>query len=107
MLGWKLPVFIALMLVAVGALYVQWRWLRSPQAYRAMMRLAACYFVAGSILGAWTLHLITSNPSPVPTKNPAPSSVTLKSNPAALPSTFIAPFDLGPLHYDPAHAVLP
>jgi endonuclease YncB( thermonuclease family) len=50
-------VAIALALIAGGALYIRLRWRRSPQAYRAMIALAACYFVAGSIAGAWILHL--------------------------------------------------
>jgi hypothetical protein len=33
------------------------RWRRSPRAYRAMVVVAACYLLAGSLLGAWVLHL--------------------------------------------------
>ena len=52
MLNWRWLVLIALTLIGGGALYIRSRWRRSPQAYRAMIALAACYFVAGSIVGA-------------------------------------------------------
>jgi endonuclease YncB( thermonuclease family) len=57
---WTWTVVVAIALVVVGALYIRQRWHRSPQAYRAMIALAGCYFVAGSLTGAWLLHLTTT-----------------------------------------------
>lgn len=87
---WAWIIAVALGLVVGGACYIRLRWRRSPHAYRAMIALAICYFVAGSIAGAWILHLTTSNPSVS-----APEIASLGAV-----STL-------PLHYDPAHAVLP
>src|SRR5271170_5100306 len=56
-MSWTYAIVAALALVLAGALYVWLRWRRSPQAYRAMMVLAACYFVAGALAGAWALRL--------------------------------------------------
>ncbi len=53
----KAAVVIAFTLVVSGALYIRLRWHRSPRAFRAMIALSAGYFVAGSIAGAWILHL--------------------------------------------------
>jgi hypothetical protein len=53
---------LAAALVAGGALYIRLRWQRSPQAYRAMLMVAACNFVAGSLVGAWALHLAGPKP---------------------------------------------
>jgi len=110
MLNWRWLVFIALALIVGGALYIRSRWRRSPQAYRAMIALAACYFVAGSIVGAWVLHLAGTNPGIRPavpssavanTSNPVASATTLNPN-------YTGPsFAIPPLHYDPARAVLP
>jgi hypothetical protein len=55
----ELAIIAAVTLVAGGALYIRLRWRRSPQAYRAMLVIAACYFAAGSLMGAWVLHLAT------------------------------------------------
>ena len=44
-------IIIASALVAGCALYIALRWRRSPQAYRALMVLATCYFNAGSLAG--------------------------------------------------------
>ena len=41
------------------------------------------------------------------TKIPAPPSASLNQNPTPSLATLIAPFYLGPVHYDPARAVLP
>lgn len=54
----------ALALVVVGAVYISARWRRSPQAHRAMVVLAAGYFVAGALAAAWTLHLATRRRAP-------------------------------------------
>jgi hypothetical protein len=42
-------VFIALLPVAAGALYIRLRWRRAPQAYHAMIALALGYFIAGAL----------------------------------------------------------
>lgn len=122
MVPWKSAIVIAAVLAVVGALYIRLRWRRSPQAYRAMLGLAACYFVAGSIVGAWVLHLVSPKPSapiaeiatpgagvPIPGAGvPSPAVVplapTLEGGSSA-PSS--GPVKIPPLHYDPAHAVLP
>jgi hypothetical protein len=61
--SWTWSITIALVLASAGALYVRLRWHRSPRAYQAMIALAACYFVAGSLTGAWILHLATRGTS--------------------------------------------
>jgi len=101
---------VAVALIIIGALYIHVRWRRSPQAYRAMIVLAGCYLIAGGLLGACAVHVMASRPSevskPPGTATPnvsgsAPSAPTLKEN-YTRPSVPIPP-----LHYDPAHAVLP
>ncbi len=52
-MGGELAVVLAAALVAGGALSIRLRWQRSTQAYRAMLMVAACYFVAGSLVGAY------------------------------------------------------
>lgn len=44
-------ILAALALIAVGALYVRMRWMRSLQAWRTMTGLAVCYFPAGTMAG--------------------------------------------------------
>ena len=110
---WKTAVIVALVLLAVGALYIRQRWRRSPQAYRAMIGLTVCYFVAGSIVGAWVLHLtapeqnapeaeLAGTTGGVPSLAAVPKAPMLDSVP---PSS--GPLSLPTLRYDPAHAVLP
>jgi hypothetical protein len=48
-------VFIALLLVTAGALYIRLRWRRAPQAYRAMIAPALGYFIASALAAAWVL----------------------------------------------------
>jgi hypothetical protein len=107
---WTSAIVVALGLVSGGALYVRLRWRRSPQAYRATIALAACYFVAGSIAGAWLIYLTTPKPIVPPTQVAAPSAA------AASPSTVVPTlkekytgpsFPIQPLRYVPAHAALP
>jgi hypothetical protein len=113
MVTWKASLIVAAALVAGGAVYIRLRWSRSPQALRAMIGLTACFFVAGSIVGAWILHLIALPPNApvaetastsagVPSPAVVPVAPTLDSVP---PSS--KPVIIPPLHYDPAHAVLP
>ena len=104
MTAWATSALVALALVLAGALYIRLRWRRSPQAYRAMIALAACCFVAGSITGAWILHLTAPKPTAPPTQVAAPS--VSAANPSFESYTGPA-FPIPPLHYDPAHAALP
>ena len=109
MLNWRWLVPIALALIASGLLYIHLRWRRSPQAYRAMVALAACYFVAGSLTGAWILHLAVTSPSASPAV--ASSTASSAANPVALapalkPNYTGPSFAIPALHYDPARAVL-
>ena len=67
----KSSLIVAFALLIGGAVYVRFRWQRSPQAYRAMIVLAACYFVAGSIVGAWVLHFISPGSPQVVTASPS------------------------------------
>ena len=109
---WAWFALFALLLVVVGASYIRVRWHRSPQAYRSMIALAICYFAAGSILGAWTFYLTAPNLRSAPANTAstniyAAPTAALKQSPLTSLATPVAPFDLGPLHYDPARAVLP
>ena len=101
---WATSALIALALALGGALYIRLRWRRSPRAYRAMIGLAACYFVAGSITGAWILHLTAPKPTAPPIHVGVPSAPT--ANPSLESYTGLS-FPIPPLHYDPAHAALP
>ena len=56
----------ALALVLAGGLYVRLRWRRAPQAYRAMIVLAAGYFIAGALAGGWVMRLVMPPPSAPP-----------------------------------------
>jgi endonuclease YncB( thermonuclease family) len=78
----ELAMVVALALVAGGALYVRLRWHRSPRAYRAMIALAACYFVAGALVSAWVMHVST----PKPAASVAPSAAIIPSTPAPVAS---------------------
>ena len=76
MLHWKAGL-LALTLIVAGALYIRHRWGRSPQAYRAMIALAICYFAAGTLASVWLMQ--TSRVSGEP-------QVTALTQPVALPS---------------------
>ena len=117
---WAWVVAVGLGLVAGGACYIRLRWHRSPHAYRAMMALAICYFVAGSIAGAWILHLTTPNPSvsapevaplgagtAIPAAIASPVGLAPMLNPDAAEPPTGPTVPILPLHYDPARAVLP
>jgi endonuclease YncB( thermonuclease family) len=92
MLTWKWTVLLALALVVGGAVYIRLRWRRAPQAYRAMVALAACFFVAGSLTGAWLLHLAAPKDAEVATvkADNATPSVSASSVPAAELNRFSA-----------------
>ncbi len=68
----ELVIVVAVALIAGGALYIRLRWRRSPQAYRAMLVIAACYFAAGALAVAWVLHLATPSFPENPVAQPTP-----------------------------------
>jgi len=78
----KLAVFVTLALIVGGTLYIRLRWRRSPQAYRAMIAVAAGYFVAGALAGGWTVHLAAPKPVEVAAGSSASPAVTV--SPAAV-----------------------
>ena len=106
---WATFVLIALALALGGVIYIRLRWRRSPQAYRAMISLAACYFVVGSIAGAWMLHLTAPKSTAPPTELAAPSAAASPSTIApTLKENYTGPsFPIPPLHYNPALAARP
>ncbi len=107
MTAWATSALVALALVLAGAFYIHLRWRRSPQAYRAMIALGVCYFVAGSITGGWILHLTAPRPTAPPTQVAAPSAAAATS-PSTVAPTYAGPsFPIPPLNFDPAHAALP
>jgi endonuclease YncB( thermonuclease family) len=85
MTWWGILDLVAVMLVSGCALYIRLRWRRSPQAHRAMIVLAACYFVAGSFLGAWALHLGAPKPAEIATAGPS-ASMPVPPSPAGMVS---------------------
>jgi hypothetical protein len=98
-------IVIALGLVTGGALYIRMDWHRSPRAYRAMIVLAGCYFVAGAMVGAsiftltgpWPMVPPSQVATPSAAANPLTVAPTLKEN-------YTGPsFPMPVLHYDPAH----
>jgi hypothetical protein len=96
---WKSAVFIALALVAGGAIYIRLRWHRSPQAYRAMIVIAACYFSSGLLMGAWVFRLATpkANIRVAEVATPTPSVRIVSPGASVTPGN----------PYDPTHAALP
>jgi hypothetical protein len=111
MISWATPIGLCVVLILSGAFYIYLRWRRSPQAYRAMTVLAACYFVAGAIAGGWLIRV--ASPKPVIAPTPATAA---QGNPDAAPAG-VAPvlkenytgpiLPIPQLHFDPAHAILP
>ena len=79
---WNYAALIAaLSAVAIG-LYIRLRWRRAPQAYTAMVAVAVCCFVAGAVLGAWSLHLLASRPAANGARNvPAVAPATAPPQP--------------------------
>lgn len=69
----KLAVFVTLALIVGGTLYIRLRWRRSPQAYRVMIAVAVCYFVAGVLAGVWAVHLVAPKPAEVAAAGPSAS----------------------------------
>jgi hypothetical protein len=119
----KVADFLALLIVAGGFLYMGTRWGRSPRAFRAMIIVAACYFVAGAIVGISLMRPIVTKWSPlaavvVPAPAVAPSLKPETLAPSLKPETLVQtlknedlpPSESAPLpvmHYDPASAVRP
>jgi hypothetical protein len=64
-------VFIALLLVTAGGLYIRLRWRRAPQAYRAMITLALGYFIAGALAATWVMHRAAPRPAEVVSTSPS------------------------------------
>jgi len=95
MVSWPSSLIVSLALLIGGAVYVRFRWHRSPQAYRAMTALAACYFIAGSLVGAWALHVAAPRPVLVAATSPSIASLATPVTSAAAqplnpPNTFSA-----------------
>jgi endonuclease YncB( thermonuclease family) len=95
MLNWRWLVLVALALIVGGALYIRLRWRRSPQAYRAMMGLAACYFLAGVLAAVWAFHLAAPRPVEVASTSPTapipsipPSGASMPASAAYLPNHY-------------------
>jgi len=98
----------ALLLVVGGALYIRWRWGRSPQAYRAMIALAICYFVAGTAAAMSLMWATERRAEPVASAVPAPVALASPDSEAPVSSPEATPS--GPLQlseYDPSRAVRP
>ncbi len=53
---WGSAAIFGVLLLLAGGAYIRLRWSRSPLAYRAMIALAVCFFIAGALLGAWLFH---------------------------------------------------
>ena len=105
---------LALVLVIGGALYIGRRWGRSPQAYRAMIALAICYFVAGTVAGVTLMRATQHHLEPVASAVPAPVALPSLKPETLAPS--LKPEGLAPSipepssppqvsEYDPARAV--
>lgn len=108
---WESAVLVAVALLFGGALYIRLRWRHAPQAFRAMIVLATCYFFAGSVIGAWVLH-IAAPKLEVPVIEVAPPGTRMPSPTLAPPMTPSAPTAgpyalLPPFHYDLTHAIRP
>src|SRR5713101_5759996 len=88
--SWTSSLIVAFALLIAVAIYVRFRWWRVPQAYRAMIGLAACYFVAGSIFGAWALHFVSPSPPQVATPSSSIAAPAPAASVAIPPNTFSA-----------------
>ena len=93
----RLTLILAALLIAAGGLYIRLRWRRSPRAYRAMLALAVCYFVAGALGGAWVMHLTA--PKPVAKKAPSDDVVPILPGPVASAAAAAATQLANPLNH--------
>jgi endonuclease YncB( thermonuclease family) len=82
MTNWSQLLIAAVVLIIGGGLYIQLRWWRSPRAYQAMIGLASCYLVAGSLLGAWVFHLLTLGPTAAPITTSTTTAPAVPSTPS-------------------------
>jgi len=99
MLHWPSALIAAAALILGGGVYIRLRWKRAPQAYRAMIGLAACYLVAGSLLGAWVVHLATPRLTAIPT------TATIIATPAASSASSATARPVNPLNRFSAQVV--
>ena len=73
-----------------------------------MIAVAAVYTVAGAVLGAWILYVLTPSASKEVTEAPTPTPAVLPPLPSSVkPPIAGLPVLVPPLHYDLAHAILP
>jgi micrococcal nuclease len=87
MVTWGWMVVIAFVLAIAGAIYIRLRWRRSPQAYRAMMGLAACYFLAGVLAAVWAFHLAAPRPVEVASTSPTAPIPPIPLGGASMPAS--------------------
>jgi endonuclease YncB( thermonuclease family) len=85
-LNWGALAGILAALIVGGAVYLRLRWGRSPRAYRAMIALATCYFIAGALAGAFIMRLL----EPKAVEGLAPSSAALLNTPSPVSSAGLA-----------------
>jgi hypothetical protein len=83
-MAWNWAALIAALLAGGTALYIRLRRRRAPQAFTAMVAVAACSFVAGAVIGAWILHLV--GPRARKATRATPLSTTNRSVAAPLPT---------------------
>jgi hypothetical protein len=106
-------IVLALVVVVAGALYIWKRWGRSPQAYRVMVAVAACYFVAGTLVGVSLMRPAVREGGPVAGSRdvgPVAAAVQAPALAPTLKNVDLPPSESAPLpvmHYDPASAVRP
>lgn len=86
-MSWNWAALFAAVLTCAGALYIRLRWRRAPQAYSAIIAVAACYFMAGAVLGAWALQFWGPSGASTPAAQPAGSATV----PASAPKEASAP----------------
>jgi hypothetical protein len=97
-------VFIALLLVIAGALYIHLRWRRAPQAYRAMIVLGLGYFMAGALVATWVLDRAAPQPAELISTKPSAPVVAPASGLAGayLPNRYTGKIVGGP-EQEPLH----
>jgi hypothetical protein len=98
----RATIVAALALIAIGSAYIRFRWHRSPHAYRAMIGLAVCYFVAGLLIGGCVVYLATHHQQATMAATPSSPLAGLSVSPSP-----VAALPVPTLYYNPAHAVLP
>jgi hypothetical protein len=104
---WSRILVVSLILIFGGALYIRRRWIRSPAAYKAMIAIAACYFVAGILVTAWALRVYQFQRGNPAVSGPSPTASAALVSHSALPSAVIGAVRVPKLHYDPTAAARP